>query len=73
MTHNHSILLLMAVLFICLSCQSASEIDDSDYNRALIMQYHEVWTTGEVEKLDKILADDFVCHYLTDVEWKGVE
>jgi steroid delta-isomerase-like uncharacterized protein len=71
-THNYSILTLIAVLFLCLGCQSNSELENADYNRKLILQYHEIWNTGQVEKLNEILAPDFVCHYLTDQEWKGI-
>jgi hypothetical protein len=67
-THNYSILTLIAVLFLCLSCQSNSGGENADSNRELILQYHEVWNTGQVEKLNEILAPDFVCHYLTDIE-----
>jgi predicted ester cyclase len=71
-TLNYSILTLIAALFLCLSCQSNSGVDNADYNRKLILQYHEIWNTGQTEKLNEIMAPDFVCHYLTDVEWKGI-
>ena len=72
-THKYSILSLIAVLFLCFGCQSNSGVENAAYNRKLILQYHEVWSNGQVEKLNEILAPDFVCHYLTDVEWKGIE
>ena len=72
-TPNNSILTLIAALFFCLSCQSNSGVDNADYNRKLILQYHEIWNTGQTEKLNEIVAPDFVCHYLTDAEWKGIE
>ena len=55
-----------------MGCQSNSGGENADYNRKLILQYHEIWNTGQVEKLNEILAPDFVCHYLTDIEWKGI-
>lgn len=72
-THKYSILTLIAVLFLCLGCQSNSGVENADYNRKLILQYHEIWNTGQIEKLNEYVAPDFVCHYLTDVEWKGIE
>lgn len=65
-------LTILAALFLCLGCQSNSGGENADYNRELILQYHEVWNTGQLEKLDEILAPDFVCHYLTEIEWKGI-
>lgn len=72
-THKYSVLTLSAVLLLCLSCQSNSGIENADYNRKLILEYHEIWNTGQIEKLNEIVAPNFVCHYLTDVEWKGIE
>ena len=69
---NYSVLTLIAVLFLCLSCQTNTGDKNANYNRELILQYHEVWNTGQTEKLNEILAPDFICHYLTDQEWKGL-
>jgi steroid delta-isomerase-like uncharacterized protein len=55
-----------------LGFQSNRGGENADSNRELILQYHKVWNTGQVEKLNEILAPDFVCHYLTDIEWKGI-
>lgn len=55
-----------------MSCQTNSGEENADYNRELILQYHEVWNTGQTDKLNDILASDFICHYLTHQEWKGI-
>lgn len=72
-THKYLMLALIAVLFLFFGCQSNSEVTNLDSNRNLVKQYHEVWSTGDIEKLNEILSPDFVCHYLTDEEWKGID
>lgn len=72
-TRYDSILISICVLSACLSCQSNNGGGDTEYNRKLIIQYHGIWNTGQTEKLSEIMTPDFVCHYLTDVEWKGIE
>ena len=72
-TFNYSTITLIAALFLCLSCQSNSGVSDAEYNRKLLLQWQEIWNTGQTEKLSDVIAADFVCHYLTDVEWRGIE
>lgn len=64
---------LIAVLFLCMSCQSNSGVDNADYNRKLVLRWQEAWNTGQTETLSEFVAPDFICHYLTDVEWRGVD
>lgn len=71
-SHNYATLKVLAVLFLFLGCRSNSGGENAAHNRELILEYHEVWNTGELEKLNEILAPDFVCHYLTDIKWKGI-
>jgi steroid delta-isomerase-like uncharacterized protein len=56
-----------------MSCQSNTGVDNSDYNRKLVLRWQEAWNTGQTEKLSEFVAPDFICHYLTDVEWRGIE
>ncbi|HEX8278099.1 MAG TPA: ester cyclase [Segetibacter sp.] len=42
-------------------------------NRDIVKKYHAVWSNGQVTELDKILAPDFVCHFINGIEWKGVD
>ncbi|WP_370476982.1 ester cyclase [Tamlana flava] len=44
-----------------------------DANRDVVKNYHEVWSNGQVNELDKILALDFVCHFIDGIEWIGIE
>ena len=67
-----SILLLTAsVLFY--SCSSNTQQTNLDANRDVVKKYHEVWSNGQVNELDRILAPDFVCHFIDGIEWKGIE
>lgn len=70
---NYSALPLIAVVLLCLSCQPNSAVDSADYNRKLVLQWQEIWNTGQTDKLSEVITSDFVCHYLTDGEWRGVE
>ena len=67
-----SILLLTAnILFY--SCSSNTQQSNLDANRDVVKKYHEVWSNGQVNELNKILATDFVCHFIDGIEWKGIE
>ncbi|MEL0457517.1 ester cyclase [Flavobacteriaceae bacterium SZ-1-7] len=67
-----SILLLTAsILFY--SCSSNTKQTNLDANRDVVKKYHEVWSNGQVNELDKILAPDFVCHFIDGIEWIGIE
>ena len=71
-TSFFSVLLLTAsVLFY--SCSSNTQQTNLDANRDVVKKYHEVWSNGQVNELDKILAPDFVCHFIDGIEWKGIE
>lgn len=70
---NYPILALIAVLFHCMSCQSNSGADNADYNRKLVLKWQDAWNTGQTENLSEFVAPDFICHYVTDAEWSGVE
>ena len=67
-----SILLLTASILIC-SCSSNKPEINLDANRDVVKKYHEIWSNGQVKELDKILAPDFVCHFINGIEWKGIE
>lgn len=72
-TLNYSKLIPIVALLIYSSCQSKVSVDSSDYNRKLVLQWQEIWNTGKTDKLSEVITSDFVCHYLTDGEWRGVE
>ncbi|WP_370478479.1 ester cyclase [Tamlana flava] len=67
-----SVLLLTAsILFY--GCSSNTQQTNLNANRDVVKKYHEVWSNGQVNELDKILAPDFVCHFIDGNEWKGIE
>jgi len=64
---------LLATVLLCCSCQSTDKHSVLEQNKAIVLEYHKVWNEGNYEKLNDILTDDFVCHYLTSIEWTGIE
>ncbi|WP_373493365.1 ester cyclase [Aquiflexum sp.] len=65
------VLILIACIFIT-SCSSEKQEINLDANRDVVKNYHRVWSNGKVTELDKILAPDFVCHFINGIEWKGI-
>ena len=67
---------LVSLLTVCIlfnSCSSNKQEINLDANRDVVKNYHRVWSDGQVTELDKILAPDFVCHFINGIEWKGIE
>lgn len=69
---NTLLTVLTATLLFC-SCQSTDKNSDLAKNKAVVLEYHDIWNGGNIDKLDEILTSDFVCHYLTSEEWKGID
>ena len=67
-----SLLVLTACIWIT-GCSSDQEEIKLDANRDLVKNFHRVWSDGKVMELDKILAPEFVCHFINGIEWKGIE
>ena len=70
---NNLILTLLASSSILLSCQSNNGVSQIEDNKKLILEYHDLWNKGDTEKLNKLITPDFVCHFLSSGEWKGIE
>ncbi|MGZ0016383.1 ester cyclase [Yeosuana sp. AK3] len=66
-------LTLLITLFLFCSCQSTGKNSILEKNKAVVLEYHKVWNEGKVDNLNDILTPDFVCHYLTSIEWTGIE
>ena len=66
-------ILLFTASILFYSCSSNTQQTNLDANRDVVEKYHEVWSNGQVNDLDKILAPDFVCHFIDGIEWKGIE
>ncbi len=65
-------LLLIAVIFFY-NCGSNQQEINLNTNRDVVRKYHEVWSNGQVTELEKILAPQFVCHFINGIEWKGID
>ena len=65
----------VALFFITTSCNApkSDTAQKLDANRDVVKKYHEVWSKGNIADLDSILTPDFVCHFITDIEWKGID
>ena len=65
----------VALFFMTTSCNAPKQdtAHNLDANREVVKKYHEVWSKGNRTALDSILAPDFVCHFVTDIEWKGID
>jgi predicted ester cyclase len=67
-----SILILVAIL-VTNGCSSNKQETNLEANREVVKNYHLIWSDGKVSELDKILAPEFVCHFIDGIEWKGIE
>ncbi|MCC5929202.1 MAG: hypothetical protein JJU28_08155, partial [Cyclobacteriaceae bacterium] len=67
-----SFLILIASL-VTSGCSSNKQETNLEANREVVKNYHLIWTDGKVSELDKILAPEFVCHFIDGIEWKGIE
>lgn len=65
--------MLLTFSILIYSCRSNKQEINLDANRDVVKKYHEVWSNGQVTELDKLLAPDFVCHFINGIEWKGIE
>ena len=70
-----SIAACVALFFMTTSCNAPTSdtANKLDANRDVVKKYHEVWSKGNMAALDSILAPDFVCHFIIDIEWKGID
>lgn len=70
---NNPFLALLATFLLFSSCQSTDNNPILEKNKAVVLEYHKVWSGAKIDNLDKILTPDFVYHYLTSEEWKGID
>ena len=62
----------LPIIFLC-GCNSSSQKVDVNQNIAAVKKYHEVWSNGNVEELDKIIAPNFTSHFIGGFEYKGID
>lgn len=70
-----TIFLLATFIFLVSmpGCSSSSPKIDLETNREIVRNFHKVWSNGQVGVLDTLLSPDFVCHFINNIEWKGIE
>lgn len=73
MKKSFCLVLLLTAGFLFYSCSSNTQKVNLDTNRDVVKKYHKVWSNGQVSELDKILAPDFVCHFINGIEWRGID
>ncbi len=69
---NSILLVLLATTSLFISCQYQEEDNSKEDHRNLVVQYHDIWNSGETEKLNEVLSTDFMGHYLSDGTWNGI-
>lgn len=65
----------LSLIIISLSCTSNSQKIDIDQNIDVVRKYHEIWSNGKVEELDKIIAPNFksiICKVANEFIQRGV-
>ena len=68
------IIFSFSILIIVLwSCNSGSQKVDINKNIEAVKKYHEVWSNGNIENLDKIIAPNFASHFIGGFEYKGID
>ncbi len=70
---NKTFLILLIPFLLFCSCQSKDQQSVLEKNKEVVLAYHKVWSGSNIDNLDDILNSDFICHYLTSEEWKGID
>jgi predicted ester cyclase len=68
--------LLIAGLFIfsILACTRSDVGSEEERNKKIVLRTHEeIWSNGNIALVDELYAPDFVCHWATGLETRGVE
>ncbi len=68
-----NLLMLFGVLILIYGCQSNKTETDLNANREVVLKYFKIWSSGEIDKLNEVIAPDFVCHFIGGIEWIGIE
>jgi predicted ester cyclase len=62
-----------SLIFVLESCNSNSPKVDINKNIDAVKKYHQVWSNGNVEELDEIIAPNFRSHFIGGFEYKGID
>lgn len=68
-------LLIVALFMFSLSACTRSDVGfEEERNKKIVLRTHEeIWSTGDIALLDELYAPDFVCHWSSGLETRGVE
>jgi steroid delta-isomerase-like uncharacterized protein len=56
---------------LVLACAMGCE-DPARRNKEVIQRNHEeIWSKGNLDLIDELYTEDFVCHFLVGEEWRG--
>ena len=67
------ILQYLSLIIISFSCTSSSQKADDDRNIEVVREYHEIWSNGKIEELDKIVAPNFQGRFIGGFEYDGID
>jgi predicted ester cyclase len=67
------ILPYLSLIVFSFSCTSSSQKADDDRNIEVVREYHEIWSNGKIEELDKIVAPNFQGHFIGGFEYDGID
>jgi predicted ester cyclase len=74
MTKNAIKIYLILLSIIGLPCcTNNSKPDNTELNIEVVRKYHEIWSTGNVEELNEIIAPEFQSHFIGGFEYIGIE
>jgi predicted ester cyclase len=61
------------LIIISFSCTSSSQKADDDRNIEVVREYHEIWSNGKIEELDRIVAPNFQGRFIGGFEYDGID
>jgi predicted ester cyclase len=61
------------LIIISFSCTSSSQKADDDRNIKVVREYHEIWSNGKIEELDRIVAPNFQGRFIGGFEYDGID
>jgi len=67
------ILPYLSLIVFSFSCTSSSQKADDDRNIKVVREYHEIWSNGKIEELDRIVAPNFQGRFIGGFEYDGID
>jgi predicted ester cyclase len=67
------ILPYLSLIVFSFSCTSSSQKADDDRNIEVVREYHEIWSNGKIEELEKMVAPNFQGHFIGGFEYDGID